>query len=45
MLSEIKTILYATDLTENSLQACRYAVYLANKTGAEVHVVHIDIKR
>lgn len=44
MLPEIKTILYATDLTGNASQACRYSVYLAEKTGAEVHVVHIAEK-
>lgn len=41
MLPEIKTILYATDLSRNSGFACRYAVYLADKTDAEVHVLHV----
>ena len=41
MLPDIKTILYATDLSGNSAFACRYAVYLANKTGAKVHVLYV----
>ena len=41
MLPDIKTILYATDLSRNSGYACRYAVYLASKTDAEVHVLHV----
>lgn len=41
MLPEIKIILYATDLSGNSAQACRYAVYLADKTDARIHVVHV----
>ena len=44
MLPEIKTIIYATDLSGNAAHACRYAVYLAEKLGAEVHVVHIAEK-
>ena len=41
MLPEINTILYATDLSENSPHAARYAVYLAQKTGAKIHVLHV----
>jgi len=41
MLPDIKTILYATDLSGNSAYACRYAVYLAEKTGAKIHVLHV----
>lgn len=41
MLPNIKTILYATDLSGNSAYACRYAVYLASKTEAVIHVVHV----
>ncbi len=44
MLPEIKSILYATDLSGNATKACGYAVYLAEKTGARVHVVHIAEK-
>lgn len=44
MLPDIKTILYATDLSKNATYACRYAVYLAEKMGAEVHVVHVTEK-
>ena len=44
MLPDIKTILYATDLSENSSFACRYAVYLAEKTGAKIHVLHVAEK-
>lgn len=41
MLPEIQTILYATDLSRNSGYACRYAVYLASKIDAKVHVLHV----
>ena len=44
MLPEINVILYATDLTGKANYACRYAVYLADKTGATVHVVHVAEK-
>ena len=44
MLPEIKTILYATDLSGKSTFACGYAIYLAEKTDAKVHVVHIAEK-
>lgn len=41
MLPDIKTILYATDLSGNAAYAARYAVYLAAKTGAKIHVLHV----
>ncbi|MCG8426802.1 MAG: universal stress protein [Chromatiales bacterium] len=41
MLPEIKVILYATDLSVHAGHACRYAVYLAEKTDAEVHILHV----
>ncbi len=41
MLPDIKSILYATDLSGNSAFACRYAVYLAAKTGAKIHILHV----
>lgn len=44
MLPDIKTILFATDLSVNSEFACRYAVYLAEKTDAKIHVLHIAEK-
>lgn len=44
MLPEIKTILYATDLSGRATYACGYAVYLAEKMGAKVHVIHIAEK-
>ncbi len=39
MLPNIRKILYNTDLSDNAGYAFRYAVYLAKKTGAEVHVM------
>lgn len=41
MLPDIKTILYATDLSANAAYACRYAVYLAEKTGAQVYIIYV----
>ncbi len=41
MLPDIRTILYATDLSENAVNAFRYAILLAKKTGAEVHILHV----
>lgn len=44
MLPEIKKILYCTDLSENSAFALRYAVLLAKKTGAQIHILHVAEK-
>ncbi len=41
MLPDIRTILYATDLSENAVNAFRYAILLAKKTGADVHILHV----
>ncbi len=38
----IKKILYATDLSENSAYAFRYAVALAKKFDAEIVVLHVE---
>jgi nucleotide-binding universal stress UspA family protein len=44
MQPDIKRILYCTDLSENSKYACRYALYLACKTDAEIHVLFVAEK-
>lgn len=44
MLPDIKTILYCTDLSANSEYACRYAIYLARLTGADVYVLYVAEK-
>lgn len=41
MLPNIHRILYCTDLSDNAVYAFRYAAYLAKKTGAEVHILHV----
>ena len=41
MIPEIKSILYCTDLSENSSSAFRYAVAIAKTTGASIHVMHV----
>ena len=41
MLPEMKHILYATDLSENSRQALRYAASLAKSNKAELTMVHV----
>ncbi len=41
MLPNIRKILYSTDLSLNAVYAFRYAVYLAMKTGAEMHILHV----
>jgi universal stress protein A len=38
-----RTILFATDGSEDSEVAMRAAVDLANKTGSELHVVHVGL--
>ncbi|HOE71428.1 MAG TPA: universal stress protein [Deltaproteobacteria bacterium] len=41
MLPEVKTILYATDLSKNSAFAYRYALSCAEKYGAMITIIHI----
>ncbi len=41
MLPDVRNILYATDMSDNSLPALRYAIWLAKKTGADIHVLHV----
>ena len=41
MIPKIKNILYATDLSENSAYAFRYAVNSAQKHGAKIHILHV----
>jgi len=41
MLPEIKRILYSTDLSKSSTAVFEQAVYLAKKTGAEIHILHV----
>lgn len=41
MIPRFKKILYATDLTENSAYAFRYAVSLAQPHGAKIHILHV----
>jgi len=44
MVPEIKRILYATDLSENSSAALSWALTLANKFGAKVVLFHTNEK-
>lgn len=41
MLPKINNILYCTDLSKNAVFAFRYAVYLAQKTGANIHILSV----
>ncbi len=41
MVPEIKKILYATDLTENSAYAFRYAANSAEKHDAKIYILHV----
>ncbi len=41
MQPEIKSLLYSTDLSQNSHIAFGYAVYLAKLTGADLHLLHV----
>lgn len=41
MIPKIKKILYATDLSENSAYAFRFAVSLAQQHGAKIHIFHV----
>jgi nucleotide-binding universal stress UspA family protein len=40
-MKPINKILYATDFSESSAQACDYALTLAKLANAEVHVLHV----
>ena len=41
MIPRIRKILYATDLSENSAYAFRYAVNSAQNHGAKIHILHV----
>lgn len=41
MNPQMKTILYATDLSSNAVNAFRYAVYMANQLDAEIVILHV----
>ena len=41
MKQDIKRILYATDLSDNSVYAFGYAIDLANKYDAEIAILHV----
>lgn len=41
MLPEVNKILYSTDLSKGSAVAFEQAAYLAKKTGAEIHILHV----
>jgi len=41
MIPRIKKILYATDLSENSAYAFRYAVNSAQQHGAKIYILHV----
>lgn len=41
MLPEVRKILYSTDLSKSSTAAFEHAAYIAKKTGAEIHILHI----
>jgi len=41
MIPKIENILYATDLTENSAYAFRYAINSAEKHDARIHILHV----
>ena len=44
MLPKFNKILYCTDMSKNSEYACRYAIYLARETGADVYVLYVAEK-
>lgn len=41
MIPKIKKILYATDLSENSAYAFRYAINSARHHGADIYILHV----
>lgn len=38
---EIKSILFPTDFSDGSSQALKYAVDMANRYGAKLHIIHV----
>ncbi len=42
MLPKIKTILYCTDLSENSIYALHHAISLARQYDAKIHMLHVQ---
>lgn len=41
MIPRIKNVLYATDVSTNSLYASRYAINTAQKHNAKIHILHV----
>ena len=41
MQHDLKSVLYSTDLSQNTLIAFGYAAYLAKLTGADIHLLHV----
>ncbi|MDJ0781656.1 MAG: universal stress protein [Desulfosarcinaceae bacterium] len=41
MLPDVKSILFATDLSANALFAFRYAAYLAKQCDAQISILHV----
>lgn len=41
MLPEIKKILYSTDLSKSSTTVFEQVIYLAKKTNADIHILHV----
>ena len=41
MLPQLKTILYATDLSENARYAYTYAASIAQQYGARITILHV----
>ncbi len=41
MVPQVRKILYATDLSKNSVYAFRYATKMAEKYGAEIIILHV----
>lgn len=41
MLVNVNKILYSTDLSKGATEALKHALFLAQSTGAEVHVLHV----
>jgi nucleotide-binding universal stress UspA family protein len=41
MQHDLKSVLYSTDLSPNSLIAFGYAAYLAKLTGADIHLLYV----
>lgn len=41
MLVNVNKILYSTDLSRGATEALKYALFLAQSTGAEIHLLHV----